>query len=179
MPESGQLERAVNPLPQGCAGSNPASPTIKAGSSGNCRLCCLHRFLSSCDTRVFGRVPDPARSGVKASPGGIPAPDPDPGRHQYHFCYYRCLFRTDSRKYGCSYIGIRFGTLLVDSHTAHIGISKDCDPLYPVTGQTGFLSPVRIKGRIRPDFVKVRNPVTKTGPGKGSVYIIVQLTSLH
>ena len=29
MPESGQLGRTVNPLPQGCVGSNPTSPTIK------------------------------------------------------------------------------------------------------------------------------------------------------
>ena len=29
MPESGQLGRAVNPLPRGCVGSNPTSPTIK------------------------------------------------------------------------------------------------------------------------------------------------------
>ena len=28
MPESGQLERSVKPLPQGCVGSNPTSPTI-------------------------------------------------------------------------------------------------------------------------------------------------------
>ena len=29
MPESGQLGRTVNPLPRGCVGSNPTSPTIK------------------------------------------------------------------------------------------------------------------------------------------------------
>ena len=29
MPESGQLGRTVNPLPQGCVGSNPTSPTTK------------------------------------------------------------------------------------------------------------------------------------------------------
>ena len=28
MPESGQLGRTVNPLPQGCVGSNPTSPTM-------------------------------------------------------------------------------------------------------------------------------------------------------
>ena len=29
MPESGQMGRTVNPLPQGCVGSNPTSPTTK------------------------------------------------------------------------------------------------------------------------------------------------------
>ena len=29
MPESGQMGRTVNPLPHGCVGSNPTSPTIR------------------------------------------------------------------------------------------------------------------------------------------------------
>ena len=32
MPESGQMGRTVNPLPRGCVGSNPTSPT-KAGNA--------------------------------------------------------------------------------------------------------------------------------------------------
>ena len=38
MPESGQKGRTVNPLPQGCVGSNPTSPTMNAPGS-SWRVC--------------------------------------------------------------------------------------------------------------------------------------------